>query len=83
MSTCEDKRRSGDFMFVAAMPYLSLKETAGDEYFALIPGDDSFLNPFKSQSRAIAALMDNFQTPWGVRLGPLPCFFETDCLGTR
>ena len=52
MSTSEDRRRNGDFVFVAAIPYLTLKEPLTDELFALRRSDDPFLDPFRSQSKA-------------------------------
>ena len=52
MSESEDKRRHGDFLFVAAMPYLDLKEPVRDELFALLRSDDPFLDSFRSQSKA-------------------------------
>jgi hypothetical protein len=70
MSESEDKRRHGDFLFVAAMPYLDLKEPVRDELFALLRSDDPFLDSFRSQSKAIAALMGNFQTPMGYSVTP-------------
>lgn len=52
------------------MPYLSLKEPVRDELFALLRSDDPFLDSFRTRSKAIAALLDNFQTPMGYSVTP-------------
>jgi hypothetical protein len=81
MSASGDKRRNGDYVFFAAMPYLTLKEPVTDELFAFRRSDDPFLNPFRSQSKAIAALMTNFQTPMGYSVTPSALLLRSGSIG--
>jgi hypothetical protein len=56
-----------DWSFMAAMPYLALKEPCGTEFFKFLRGNDPELEPYKQQSEATRALTENFHDIGGER----------------
>jgi hypothetical protein len=53
-TSSEDVTTIGDWSFMAAMPYLAIKESCGTEFFTFLRGNDPELEPFKRQAEARA-----------------------------